>query len=205
MTALTAVLQELLRLPGATYCCAVEQPTGRLLGEAGRDGGDAAAVVPWGRSAAQFLAAGGDDLDDMMIVSRHAYHLVRRLGGHPSGPLLVYLRLDRSLANLALSRRELALVKVRDAASSPAGSPSGSDGPAALPRRLPARVPGPPPPVAMPTRVRGMPAPLVPAPRAAAGPDGRSPREGDREHVTTRWADDVGTMRRLLAGLKALR
>lgn len=221
MTAISAVLQELLRLPGATYCCAVEQDTGQVLGEAGRDGGDAGAVLPWGRSAAGFLAAGGDDLDDVMMTSRRAYHLVRRLDGQPARPLLVYLCLDRSRANLALSRRELALVQVPQPAASPVDPQFGAlpvrdegGGPAVLPRRVPSRVPGPPPPAAMPARVRAPRVPLVPAPRAGArtdaGPPGGIDRAGPApvdhgEPAAPRWADDVGTMRRLLAGLKALR
>jgi hypothetical protein len=218
--AIPAVLQELLRLPGATYCCAVEQDSGQLLGEAGRDRGAADEVLPWGRTAAGFLAADGDDLDDVMMTSRRAYHLVRRLDGHPS-PLLVYLCLDRSRANLALSRRELALVQpLVPGAARPAPPPVNPQleavtpgavvEPAVLPRRVAARVP--PPPAAMPARTRVAGVPLVPAPRAGARTVDRPPRAADGEApvdrgqlVAPRWADDVGTMRRLLAGLRALR
>ncbi|WP_300011809.1 hypothetical protein [Pseudonocardia sp.] len=238
MTAMSAVLQELLRLPGATYSCVLEHATGQLLVEAGRDAGDAATVLRWGRSATEFLAADGDELDDVMMTSRRAYHLVRRIVGEtPQEPLLVYLCLDRNRSNLALARRELAQIRVPRPAPDPAPEPGDAAAhvastaqmparePAALPRRVPAPVPPPPPPVPMPALVRRVPAPVRPAaaaqrPRPWPGSVPEAPpvvpaqREGGPGDPVPagygpvagpRWADDVGTLRRLLAGLKALR
>ena len=116
--ALADALHGLLRLPGATYSCIVERDTGRVLAEVGQgEGGvgDGEGVVPysvarWGTAvAAMFDATSGDELDDVMITGRRSYHLVRSVGARAS--VLVYLRLDRTRANLAAARRELAAVR----------------------------------------------------------------------------------------------
>jgi hypothetical protein len=229
------VLQELLRLPGATYICVTDRMTGDLLAEVGSGTVDPAVVVEWGSAAAGFLAeASADDLDDVMITSRRSYHLLRQLGAGSPRPLLVYLCLDRARSNLAAARRELAaarlaerltsaavpaplvrgVVLVPPQASPPAPEPSASTSPSITP--------GPGAPLdAAPRRPHGRPAvtpphPAPPAPiplprRSAAVP---APRPTDDEHgerpvpppeLAQRWANDTGTMRRLLVALRALR
>jgi hypothetical protein len=214
-------LRELLGLPGSLYSCIADPATGRVVAEMGAETGSGAsvAVLSWGADAVRFFtAAAADDLDDLMITSRRAYHLVRQIESGPGERLLVYLCLDRARGNLALARRELAAARLgeRPASLSPrpvpvprqASSPAaehiagalavphprpaspdvetsgGGSGPAAvpasprpadvLPRRAPAALP-PPPPQAVTLPVPGR-----------------------------QWANDIGTMRRLLAGLRNL-
>ena len=214
LVGLREALRELLRLPGSHYSCVADPATGRVLGEMGAETGSAAsgAVLGWGADAARYLtSAAADDLEDLMITSRRAYHLVRQIESASGERLLVYLCLDRARGNLAVARRELAAARLDEQpsgasrlpvpvqAASPAAErvagplfgpsparaaavapappvprPRPADPIAALPRRAPAALPSPP-----------LPAAAVPA----AG---------------QQWANDVGTMRRLLAGLRKL-
>ena len=89
---------------------------GKVLASAGAAADDGPgvplAVLGWGATAAGYLAAAAnDELDDLIVTSRRAYHLVRQLDGPAGQPLLVYLRLDRPRANLAVARRALADVR----------------------------------------------------------------------------------------------
>lgn len=187
-----------------------------MVAEAGADPVDPAVVRRWARSAADALAGADDDLDDLMVTSRLAYRLVRQVDGGQHGPLLLQLSLDRSRANLAAARRELALVRIESAASPPPAVTPPAAVPA-LPRRVPSAIPPAQPrgPVAGPLRrpariplVGSGPAPgpaVVPAPRGVVTmPEARRGPAAPGDPAP-RWADDVGTMRRLLAGLRALR
>lgn len=247
------VLQELLRLPGAHFCCIADGTMGKVLASAGAEVDDGPgvplAVLGWGATAAGYLAAAAsDELDDLIVTSRRAYHLVRQLDGRSGQLLLVYLRLDRARANLAVARRALAAVRVgpapvphpREAArrqetpvqsASPGGASGAAPGAASaggraaavalvapgerrqaerrqpLPRRhqvaalpLPRRsAPTPragpasaPPPRPLPRRTAEAPPPAV-------------PRAGPPAVPEAHWADDIGTMRRLLSALRKLR
>ena len=190
-------LQELLRLPGARYSCIADAVSGSVLAEHGNGVVDPTAVLGWGSTALRDLD-GADDLDDLIVTGARTYHLVRRAVAGGGSPLLVYVCLERARSNLALARRALAGVVVAPlppAAESEAtvAGPSFPP-PPADPRPAPAasapHAPSPPAAVPLPRRTRtAVPAATpVPQPRAA-GP---------------RWAGDVGTMRRLLAGLRAL-
>jgi len=110
------LLQELLQVPGANYSCIADGATGKVLDSAGSapeaGSGVPLAVLGWGSTAAGFLAAAaGDELDDLIVTSRRAYHLVRQLDGRSGRPLLIYLRLDRTRANLAVARRALSIAR----------------------------------------------------------------------------------------------
>jgi hypothetical protein len=90
---------------------------GKVLDSAGAAVGDGPgvplAVLGWGATAAGYLAtAANDELDDLIVTARGAYHLVRQLDGPAGQPLLIYLRLERPRANLAVARRALANVRV---------------------------------------------------------------------------------------------
>ncbi|MBW0119208.1 hypothetical protein, partial [Pseudonocardia abyssalis] len=143
MSTIHDVLRELLQLPGATYSCAAVRASGDVVAAAGAESLDPAAVVRWARTAADLLA--DDDLDDLMVTSRRSYLLVRPVDGGRHGPLLVALRLDRSRANLAAARRELAMVRLdRPHNVLPPASMSDPVAPlelAPLPRRVPAAIP----------------------------------------------------------------
>jgi hypothetical protein len=219
---------------------------GKVLASAGAAADDGPgvplAVLEWGATAAGYLAAAAsDEMDELIVTSRRAYHLVRKLDGGAGRPLLVYLRLDRARANLAVARRALAALRVTRAPTPrrhgvatkqeiPAQSGSvettaGADqGPAVavaapvaprsalpwstLPRRhqvaalpLPRRsaavsLPAPPPaaPDPLPRRFAEVPPPVASAVSGADPPSVPAPR----------WVNDVGTMRRLLAGLEQL-
>jgi hypothetical protein len=122
------LLQELLQVPGANFCCIADGAMGKVLASAGveADGGPGVplAVLGWGATAAGYLAAAAnDELDDLIVTSRRAYHLVRQLEGEAGQPLLIYMRLERPRANLAVGRRALATVEV---ASKPVPHPRGS-------------------------------------------------------------------------------
>jgi hypothetical protein len=218
LTTIHDVLRELLLLPGATYSCAAVRVSGELVGEAGSEPVDPATVVRWARSAAEFLAAADDDLDDLMVTSRRSYRLVRPVDGGRHGPLLLHLCLDRTRANLAAARRELALVRLDVAPQTlpPAliSATAGTAEWAPLPRRVPAAIP-PPAARTLPTRAprwpgRARPGASSPPVVLAVVPGPREPAAGRPTAAAPtaagpRWADDVGTMRRLLAGLRALR
>jgi hypothetical protein len=105
------VLAEILRLRGATYVCLADRSSGRIVSEAGYDDSVTfpGVVVRLDGMVSDVLGQGsGDELEDLMISSRHRYHLVRHVAAAGTPPLLLYLRMQRSQANLAAARRELA-------------------------------------------------------------------------------------------------
>jgi hypothetical protein len=165
-----------------------------------------------------------------MITSGQSYHLVRQVAAQSTRPLLIYLCLDRKRANLAAARRELAAPGVQDllAGAAPPAVEQEMTSPArAVPAALPIPSPRSPhstqaqapseavpieptsttnpgarsasdrgePSVPLPRRTPGATGP--PTPPAAAPP--ARPAAADRG-----WATDSGTLRRLLAALRAL-
>jgi hypothetical protein len=111
------VLAEILRLRGAEYVCLADRTNGRIIGEAGRDGSATipGVVVKLEMTVSDVLGSGsGDEFEDLMISSRYRYHLVRHVDSAGRPPLLLYLRLQRSRANLAVARRELASAELND-------------------------------------------------------------------------------------------
>jgi hypothetical protein len=111
------LLQELLNIRGVTYCCLADGVMGTVLDSAGTEERDEPgvpmAVLGWGATAAGFLStAAADEMDDLILTSRRAYHLVRQFEDGADHPLVIYLRLERRRANLALARRELAAVRL---------------------------------------------------------------------------------------------
>lgn len=198
-------LRQLLLTPGATYACAADARTGEIVSEVGRDSIDPGVVMDWGMVIRTVLDdVGSDDLDDLMITSRRSYRLLRVLGSGSRRPILVHLCLDRGRSNLAVARRELAVMRVGDPvmalsipeqASSPAveAAEDGTDG-----RPRPAAAdPAPGASVALPRRTaaRRRPAP-VSAPDEAAG--------GLTPVLAQQWATDTDTLSRLLGALRAL-
>lgn len=109
------VLVEVLRLRGAEYVCLADRANGRIIGEAGYD--DSASfsrVLKLETMVSEFLdPESDDDLDDLMISSHHWYHLIRHVNLFGTPPLLLYLRMRRSRANLAIARRELASAELK--------------------------------------------------------------------------------------------
>jgi hypothetical protein len=239
------LLQELLQVPGANFCCIADGAMGKVLASAGattESSGVPLAVLGWGVTAAGYLdAVAKDELDDLIVTSRRAYHLVRQLDGPAGELLLLYLRLDRPRANLAVARRALAGVHLRPAPvphqrdnvrrrETPAQSgltekkdrslpgavavAAPAETRPAQPRRhqvaalpLPRRAKSSPP--AIPRARPATAAPAVPSPLprrvAEAPPPVPVGVGGGAARPGSRWADDVGTMQRLLSALRRLR
>lgn len=173
------VLRDVHRLPGAVGCCVVDPATGEVLTEPAAPSAFTTEVVRWAAAVAALLSTPPvHELDDIMITSRGAYHLVRRVAPAGRRPLLVVLALDRAVSNLAVARRELAASGSTDVVAGPVLRPvtplPSRSGPARGARRwLPPVAPRIPQP-ALPTVLR------------------------------QQWADDVDTMRQLLVGLRSL-
>jgi hypothetical protein len=188
-------LEPLRDLPGVTHARVVDRSGDHVLAEIGADSGAAAAVLAWGRRAG---AVAGDRelaIDDLIVTSDVAHHLLRALDD-PSAPgAWVYLCVRRDQGNLALARRRLATVAHPPAAPAlpPATTPSAaarSARPAASPTsrstptpvRLPPTTPAPVgmparPPAASPapTPVAASPVLTAPAATPAALPAPRRP------------------------------
>lgn len=110
------LLSELLGHAGAEYCCVADASLGKVVEEAGARSDEhekaALAMLGWGSSAATLLSgSAADELDDLIVTTRRAYHLVRALDPGSGRPLLIYLRVDRRRGNLAAARRGLAAAR----------------------------------------------------------------------------------------------
>lgn len=212
------LLRDLIAHTGAEYCCVADAAAGKVLEEAGAQGGTdtSLAVLGWGAGAESFLAvSSGEELDDLIVTTRTSYHLVRRLGEGPNGALLIYVRVDRRRGNLALARRGLATTGSPSAAApvpaqrggpGPMPAPAPAPGPAAvlaaaptsalMPTRMPAAV------VALPRRQPvALPAPRRPSPTVRV-PDGSATGAG--VPGGGRWHTDASTLDRLLQALRRL-
>ncbi|MFC5138783.1 hypothetical protein ACFPK1_11115 [Actinomycetospora rhizophila] len=126
-------LASLRDLPGFAHALLTDtDPEGhdrRVVAEVGTDEGTAAAVLAWGRRAA---AVAGDRelaLDDVIVTTDAAHHLLRAVGAPVTG--WVYLRVHRDGGNLALARRRLAALTTPHAPA--ASRPPAPAGPAELP------------------------------------------------------------------------
>lgn len=281
-------LEELLGATGGTFLCAFSAESGAVLASIGespeRAFGPAGAVATTAAAAMARAAAdlgdarSGDPVDDVMVGTRRAYHLLRTLDRPGRPGVVVYVLLRRGRGNVAAARRELAspawqrsLLVALDAAAvadrvprprgpqvqphpagpSARGEPtpparrplksgeerpvrSGDRAPAGAGRRarevppeapadpeplrvVPARAPRPerrapaadPPPVtatppappaALPRRARGGHLP----PGARRAPEQPPPPDAVPPVLDQRWARDIGTLRRLVEGLRRL-
>jgi hypothetical protein len=172
-------------LQGLSHACLVDDADGRVLAAIGADEGTAAAVLAWGRRAGAVATDRGRDLDDLIVTTDAAHHLLRAVSGPAQGPW-VYLRVRREDGNLALARRQLAAVA--GLASAPARPalpaptrPDDRPGTVPFPRRTPsgpstsvrpwASPPAASPAAPVPTPTPAPPAavPALPAPRPARG------------------------------------
>jgi hypothetical protein len=196
------LLEELLSDTGADYCCVADAALGKVLDERGIEApGErmSLAVLGWSATAAGFLAAAAaDDLEDLIVTSRAAHHLVRQVGASSARPLLIYVRLDRRRGTLAAARRELAAVRLDRTRPATVPAPRASSVSAGQMRVLARAAP----PVAVPLP-RRQPAALpvqrqVPVEAAPLTSMGPAPPGGQ-------WRTDTATMRRLLRALQNLR
>jgi hypothetical protein len=218
-------------LPGLAHACLLDETDGRVLAAIGTDEGTVAAVLAWGRRARAVATDRGRALDDLIVTTDAAHHLLRAVGGPAPGPW-AYVRVRREHGNLALARRQLAAVTTAPAL--PALPPPARPGTVPFPRRTPSGPstsarPWASPPAASPagrapgsaSAVPAPPAavPVLPAPRTAgrtalpAGPPTSPPPPGAGWRSTVRdtagvlgqrWRTDPETLRRVLAGLLGL-
>ncbi|BFV55277.1 hypothetical protein KCMC57_up03810 [Kitasatospora sp. CMC57] len=113
-------LAEAMGVPGALGVSLVDWTSGLALGTAGEGpGGDheagAADATELARAVTQSAsfadpAAGTAPAEDLILSSAAAYHLVRFVETAFDSNLILYLRLDRERANLALARLRLAAI-----------------------------------------------------------------------------------------------
>ncbi|WP_433788067.1 hypothetical protein ACQPX6_14810 [Actinomycetospora sp. CA-101289] len=172
-------------LPGLSHACLVDESDGRVLAAIGADDeGTVAAVLAWGRRAGAVAADRGRTLDDLIVTTDAAHHLLRAVGGSPEGPW-AYLRVRREDGNLALARRQLAAVTTVPAQPAlPPPSRSGDrPGTVPFPRRTPTGAgpsarPWASPPAASPAALVPTPAPIptpTPTPTPTAAPPAAVP------------------------------
>ncbi len=103
-------LNELMTMDGALAMALVDYTSGMMLGSAG--GGVDLEVAAAGntevvRAKMKTMKALGlnDDIEDMLITLGKHYHIMRPVASKPG--LFFYVVLDRSRANLAMSRRKV--------------------------------------------------------------------------------------------------
>lgn len=193
-----------------------ELESGRILIESGKAMVDPAVMLRWGMEATTALETVADGgMEDFILSSRGHYHLLRPLG--PTRSLLVYLCVDRTRANLALARRELAAARADDGADR-AKVVAPPQPIARLPPAISRAAAAMPPAPTGPSRRKASladPVTLdVPLPRrtsltslpAALPPASPPPRQqASSDPVLAQpWADDVATVNRLLTALRAM-
>jgi hypothetical protein len=151
VTIFSDALRNLMALPGARYLCCAEQGTGAIIAERGIRVVDPEEVVAWLEGVGLLLARGpdADELDDLMVTSGRHYHVLRQIAADGWPPIVVYLCLDRARSNLALARRELAVLNLARN-----GVPALESGDRAAPDRAAAPGHAPVPPAAAPPAPR---------------------------------------------------
>lgn len=201
------LLTSLRDLPGFAHALLTDtDPDGhdrRVVAEIGTDEGAAAAVLGWGNRAAGVATDRDLALDDLIVTTDTAHHLLRAVGTPMTG--WVYLRVHRDGGNLALARRRLAALTTPQApavhrppapagpaelTAGPSSTRSATPPPAARSTPRPDRVPPPiRPPAATPTSTgpatataattRGAPAalPAPPGPPAPSRPRDEPPAQ----------------------------
>ncbi|MFD4139040.1 hypothetical protein OHS70_22545 [Streptomyces sp. NBC_00390] len=115
MPGIDECLLHAMRLPGARGAAVVDWTSGLALGTVGDAAGDdhetaAAETAELARMAAEhptFAPAGADkalDVEDLVVTTRSAYHLLRFVETSFDSSVLLHLWLDRDEGNLALAR-----------------------------------------------------------------------------------------------------
>ena len=113
MANLTNSLASIMQMPGAIGVAIVDLESGMSLGQAG--GGTlnlevaAAGNTEVVRAKMRTMADLGlnDEIEDILITLGTQYHIIRPLKGKGSAGLFVYVALEKSKANLAMSRHKL--------------------------------------------------------------------------------------------------
>jgi len=113
MANLTNSLASVMQLSGAVGVAIVDLESGMILGQAG--GGTlnldvaAAGNTEVVRAKMRTMSDLGlnEDIEDILITLGSQYHIIRPLKGKGSAGLFVYVALEKSRANLAMSRHKI--------------------------------------------------------------------------------------------------
>jgi hypothetical protein len=110
--ALARFVEGLAELPGAEYVLAVDAEGHRVLGEAGGPPGADLAVLDWARRVAAVAHERHHALEDLVLTTERAFHVVRLVPADPEAPedrsAWVGVRIDAARGNLARARRAVA-------------------------------------------------------------------------------------------------
>lgn len=128
----TRLVAGLAALPGAEYVLALDVDGERVRGESGGAPGPALAVLGWARRVADVCHERRHDLEDLVLTTDTAFHLVRLVAPERDAgePVWVTVRIDRARGNLAWSRRALAGLGAPVAVPGPRAVTSGPESPA---------------------------------------------------------------------------
>ncbi len=131
---LTRLVEGLAVLPGAEYVLALDVDGERVRGESGGAPGPALAVLGWARRVADVCHERCHDLEDLVLTTETAFHLVRLVAPERDAgePVWVTVRIDRTRGNLAWARRALAGLGAPVAVPGPRAVTSGPESPAPL-------------------------------------------------------------------------
>jgi len=105
-------LTRIMQLDGAVGCCIVDSNSGMMLGADGGGGSINLEVAAAGntevvRAKRKTMRSLGikDNIEDILITLHGQYHLIRPLASNDA--LFIYLVLDKTKGNLAMSRHQL--------------------------------------------------------------------------------------------------
>lgn len=119
MSGIDDCLVQAMAIPGAIGTGLVDYSSGFALGTAGRAPADdpdgawagASEVVNTAVNRAPFASTRpGDRVEDIIVTTLGGYHIFRQVHTQFDSRLVLYLWLDRSVANLAIARRKLQLL-----------------------------------------------------------------------------------------------
>lgn len=213
------LVDALMAVHGAVHACVAPGSDGVSTAERGSGGAAAAEGLAWSRRTA---TAFGSTLEDVVLTTREHHHLARTLGGSDGAPPdVVYLCVQRGHAPLDTARRELATCLSR-LGTLPA-PPSAPDvhPPGVAPSSDGADAPGEPDAVdggdgathgsgrdgrrgAGRHRSRAVEDPAPLRDHAGEAPVDLDPAAAPDPVLALTWAEDVETVRRLLAALTRL-
>ncbi|MHC1561731.1 hypothetical protein ACR9E3_22445 [Actinomycetospora sp. C-140] len=177
-----SAFDDLAGLPGAEYVASVDDETGACLRERGERDEQVDALLGWARRTAAVSADRRGSVEDIVVTTPTAHHLLRPLDAPSGRPAWVHLRLGRPRGNLAMARQQLAELG-RDATGPRSLPPAPSRIPAPRPPR-PSPLPPlsssvPPPSSSLPPPSSSLPPPSSPPSRPPTPPSPRRP-EPDR-------------------------
>ncbi|MBB5872760.1 hypothetical protein F4553_006194 [Allocatelliglobosispora scoriae] len=116
MAGVDECLRRLMALQGVLGAGLIDFPTGSSLGTAGRGhdrsyAEDAAEMIHATLRTAAFATVGDPGaVEDVVITAANGYHLLRPLPAATVARVVIYLWLDRTTGNLAVTQRQLTAI-----------------------------------------------------------------------------------------------